>query len=149
MKVLERHGPVVVMRCARVMDAGFMARAVEEFDELLRGTERFAVIVETSAVEMFPSANERKQFAAWMNRADVRDAQKRLNVGSSTIVRNAAMRGIMTAFYWIWTPPTPQHAAEDLAAAVRFALERLAAEGLRAPFDADTLLRRIESRSAA
>ena len=37
------------------------------------------------------------------------------------------MRAVMTALYWLWTPPTPQHAARDLDEAMTWSIAKLRA----------------------
>ena len=83
-----------------------------------------------------------------MNDTRVVERQRQLNVGSSTVVSNAAMRGVLTALYWLWTPPTAQHAARDLDDAVTWCLVRLAAEKVAAGLPEAELRRRVKAASA-
>jgi hypothetical protein len=105
--------PVVVLVCPPRFDAAWVAELDAKFAPVFAKKERFALVTDSSPVVALPSAVERKQLTAWTSRPDQIALQKRFNVGSSTIVKNAVMRGTLQALYWFWTPGSPQHASRD------------------------------------
>lgn len=131
MRVVHVVGPVVVVVCPPRLDEGFVQELAGSFEPILSGDRRFACITETAAIGELPDAKNRKRLAQWMNRGDVRERQKGLNVGSSTLIYNGAMRAVATALYWLWTPPTPQHAAGSTDEALDWSLAQLSASGTR------------------
>ncbi len=127
MKVLEKHGAIVLMRCPLRLDAAYIAAMSRDYEEVFRTSGRFAALIDTSALSELPGPTERKLLAGWMNDPHVQSKQKVLNVGSSTVITGAAMRSVLTALYWLWTPPTPQHAARDLSDGLDWCIAQLAA----------------------
>ena len=122
--------PIVVLVCPARFDVPWVESLGREFDAVFARGERFAVVTETSLVGAMPGALERKALANWASRADQLALQKRFNVGSSTVVRNALTRGVMQAIYWMWTPPSPQHAAKDFDDAFSWSLTMATQAGL-------------------
>lgn len=106
----------------------FVDAVTRGYEVHLDGSHRYVTLVDTTGIVVMPGANERKVLAKWMNDPHVMTRQTRLCVGASTVVSNAAMRGVLTALYWLWTPPVPQHAAADLDGAIDWALRRMASE---------------------
>jgi len=145
MRVVHPLGSVVVIACPPRFDDAFVSSLATEFDVIFAGSSRFTVITDTSRIVDLPDAKMRKLLADWMNRDSVRKHQERLNVGSSTVLRNAAMRAIVTALYWLWTPPTPQHAARDTDEALDWCVARLRDANVPLGMDEATIRARLPS----
>jgi hypothetical protein len=136
-------GPIVLIVCPERFDETFTPSIARDFEPIFARGWPFAVVTETSRIGHMPDAIVRKQLAAWMTRPDVLERQAKLNVGSSTIVSNGAMRAMMTALYWLWTPPTPQHAARDLDEACTWSIAKLTACDARLVTDENALRARV------
>jgi hypothetical protein len=63
-------------------------------------------------------------------------------------VKNALMRGTLQALYWLWTPPSPQHAARDFDEAWVWCLSMVEKRGLPLP-GSPRELRRLADRDIA
>jgi len=112
--VVTASWPVLVLVCPPKFEAAWVDEVSRSFEHVFARKEPFALITDSSAVASIPSARERKLLADWASRPDQLRLQKEYNVGSSTIVKNAVMRGTLQALYWLWTPASPQHASKDL-----------------------------------
>lgn len=130
MRVVHPVGSVVVVLCAGRLDDAFIHSLANQFEPILSGDSRYACITDTSNLVELPDARRRKSLADWMNRVDVESRQRVLNVGSSTVVCNTAVRAMLTALYWLWTPPTPQHAARDAGDALDWSIAKLRASNV-------------------
>lgn len=126
MRAVHSLGPVVVIVCPERIDDVFVRALAHDFEPILCGDARYACITDTTRLLELPGPKQRKVLADWMNRTDVGDRQKVLNVGSSTLIQSAPMRAILTALYWLWTPPTPQHASRDVDDALDWCVSMLA-----------------------
>ena len=104
---------------------------VQEVDALYKRRERFATLVDTSAVSSLPGAHERKRLADWQN-ATV-DQIRRYNVFTATVVRSSVMRGAMTAMNWIFRPPNEQVAVASFEDGFSQCLDKLRADGAKLP----------------
>ena len=120
-------GSIVLIICPPKLDEKFVDELSREFDKIFARRQRFACITDTSLLTSMPDAVNRKHLANWISRPDIQAVQTELNVGSSTILESTAMRAVMTALYWLWTPPTPQHAAKDLDEALTWSVSKLVA----------------------
>jgi hypothetical protein len=111
--VVTSSWPVAVLVCPRSFDAAWVAEMEAGFRDVFARNTPFALVVDTTAVTTMPAALERKALTDWASHPDQVALQKSLNVGCSTIIRNAVMRGSLQALYWLWTPISPQHGARD------------------------------------
>lgn len=103
--------PILVLACPPKLDAAWIEELQSEFRDVFARERRFALITDTSAIRSIPNARERKAVSEWAGRPDQLALQKLYNVGSTTIITNPVIRGMLQALTWIWTPATPQHVA--------------------------------------
>lgn len=136
--------PIVVLVCPARLDAEWIADLDTKFRLLFARKERFAVLAETAALVAMPSALERKQLTTWTSRPDQVELQKRFTIGTSTIVRNALMRGAAQALHWFWTPVSPQNAARDFDEAWAWCSEQVVLANLPLPVPLLALKRCVE-----
>jgi hypothetical protein len=122
--------PIAVLSCPPQFTSDWVGTLDREVRALFARRERFALITDTSAVASIPGARERKQLAEWAQQPEQLALQKKWNVGSSTIVKNAMIRGSLQALYWFWTPGCPQHAARDFHDAWTWCLKQAESAGL-------------------
>jgi hypothetical protein len=136
--------PIVLIACPERFDASWVQDLGRKVDAVFARNERFAILTDTSRVREMPSARERRALGEWAARPDQVALQKRLNVGSATVVASPLLRGGLQAIYWLWTPPNPQYAARDFGDGWRWCLGQLAGARIAPPamLDAERVARR-------
>jgi hypothetical protein len=142
--VVTSSWPIVILVCPRTFGPAWVSDLETGFRDVFERRSPFALVVDTTAVTSLPAALERKAMTDWASRPDQLALQKELNVGSSTIVKNAVMRGSLQALYWLWTPASPQHAARDFDDAWNWCLSMLEKRDVRV--DEPRALRRLADR---
>lgn len=114
-----------------VMPPSFDARDVEayivEVDALYQRRERFATLVDTTAVSSLPGATERRRLADWQN--STIDQIRRYNVFTATVLSSPIVRGALTAMNWIFPPPNEQVVVASFEEGFRRCVDKLAADG--------------------
>lgn len=146
--VVSSSWPIIVLICPPVFDASWIGGLEPSFRDVFARQQHFALITDTSNVTTIPAARERRLLGDWASRADQLALQRRWNVGSSTIVKGALMRGTLQALYWMWTPAAPQHAARDFDEAWGWCVSMLERRAIALPAD-PTTLRRLAERDMA
>lgn len=142
-RVVTSTFPVVLIVCPTQWGEGWVEDLDHQVSELFARNQRYALIVEASRVSGVPSAKDRKHLTDWLRRPEHLARQRRWNVGSSTIITNALVRGALQAIYWVWSAPAPQHAARDLDEAWRWCIEKLNAEKIPLPRPEAELLEEV------
>ncbi len=102
--------PVIVMnagayRATDVQLESALEYLAQLFTESRAAGERFAQVTDLSGVVNIPSATQRRQAAQWVKRTA--DDMAACSVGGVAVTPSAIIRGIVTAIWWIQTPPTP------------------------------------------
>jgi len=139
---------MVLLVCPRAFDASWVAQLDSGFRDVFARRTPFALVTDTTAVASMPGPLERKALTDWASRPDQLALQKELNVGSSTVVKSALMRGGLQALYWFWTPASPQHAARDFDEAWAWCLAKLDERRVALPHPPREL-RRLADRDRA
>lgn len=98
------------------------------YDEWYRRREPFHVVNDTFALEGVPNAAQRKLIAE-QAREHERMSRKWV-VGSATVVRNALIRGALTAITWLAPPAYELTLCGSRAEAIKVAERALARRGL-------------------
>lgn len=125
--------PMVVLVLPPALAPTWIDELDAKLDEVFARSRRYAMIIDTRPLLQVPEAAERRAIVNWLCRPSFLLNQGKWNVGSSTIVPNAALRGALQALYWLWTPPAPQHAAGGLDEAWAWCTERLAQTNIDFP----------------
>jgi hypothetical protein len=131
--------PIAILSPPAVLDGTWLTQLDTHVKACFARRERYAVITDLRPLKAFPDARERRALAAWAGRPEQAELQKRWNVCSSTIVRNALVRGGLQALFWLWTPATPQHVAGDLDEAWAWCVRELERQARPLPAPAETL----------
>lgn len=113
---------------------------IAEVTRLYERKERFATLVDTTALAELPGAAARRVLADWQN--DTVEQIRTYNVCTATVLSSALVRGAMTAMHWLFKPPNEQVAVPTLAEGFDFCVARLVAE--RQPLSGE--LRRLVDR---
>lgn len=100
-------------------------------DTLYGRRERFATLVETSAVRSIPSAAERKFIADYQN--ETLDKIQQYNVFTATVVPSPLIRGSMTAIRWLFKPPNEQVTVGTFGEGLTLCVDKLKADGVVVP----------------
>ena len=117
-----------MVTCHDGWGSGDLLWVFEEFEELLRGDERYAIIIDASGISTAPDPLQRKIMAEF---EDVhRDATARVNVGVATVITSPLVRGVAKAMSWIARRPAPEAYVGSTHAASTWCLERLKAENI-------------------
>jgi hypothetical protein len=116
--------PLIIVTAQREITERDVDALDASFDEVFARSGRFAIVTR-STISRFPSGNVRTRIAAWANRPFVRSATALLNVGHAYVLGSPVVRSAMTAIFWIWDPPNPQHAAATFVEGTDWALSRL------------------------
>lgn len=132
-RILTASWPVVILALPPAMNEDTMRELVRQMEALYARRQRYALITDTRRLVSVPGAKERKLLTDWLTRPDQIENQRTWNVGSSTIVPNALLRGALQAIYWVWTAPNPQHVAGHLDDAWRFCIDALTKQGVPLP----------------
>ena len=127
---LERW-PLVVIIVGESLLRSELPELERQIDSVYLRNERFATLVDCSAVKTMPDASTRKRLAEWQNETRAKIA--RLNVVSATVIDSAVVRGAMTAMNWIFQPPNRQVTVATFAEALEACVLALRAEGLKLP----------------
>ncbi len=122
--------PVAILVLPELIDETAVRDLMTQMDELYARRQLYALITDTRQLSSIPRALERKLLTDWLTRPDQIANQREWNVGASTIVSNALVRGALQAIYWVWTPPNPQHAAKDMDEAWAYCLRMLEERGV-------------------
>jgi len=130
-RVRAEHWPLVVLVAERSLERESLHDHEREVNALYAKKERFATLVETSAVSTMPDAATRKRLADWQN--ETRNEIARYNVVTATVVSSAVVRGAMTAMNWIFRPPNRQLAVATFDEGLDACVVALRAEGLALP----------------
>ena len=133
MRFFADNFPLIVSVSSAVFDEAEVRAMIEGFEPYLRGTERYAVLSVPTPGAPAPGHHERKLITQWTGHPRVREATKRLCVGSATVVPSSVERAVLTVIWALGKPPCPSEAASTVERGLDYCLERIRAEGLRLP----------------
>jgi hypothetical protein len=126
----ESAWPILVMTCPQRVSKESAADVTARLDRYLSRKDRFAIIVDSSAVKAVPDAAWRKHITDWAGDPKTFHKSQQYTVGTALIMLSPLARGIYTAIGWVMKHPTPQHAARDMADAVSWCCEQLTRAGV-------------------
>jgi hypothetical protein len=123
--------PLIVTVSAPVWDAAEVRALIDGFEPYFRGDERYAVLAVPTPGAPAPGHAERKLLGAWTSHPRVREAIKRLCVGSATVVPSALERAALSIIWAFGKPPCPSEAVPTVERGLDFCLRRMREEGLK------------------
>jgi hypothetical protein len=100
----------------------------EGFDRVLRRSERFATLIDTSALTNFPDARDRTRIGDYMKARTMAEAT--YNLGNAVLIKSAPARAVLTAINWIRRPVTPQYLVGTFWEGIDWASGRLTGAGI-------------------
>lgn len=132
-RIITSAWPVVFVIAPVRWESGWVKDLDRKLQPVFGRRERFTLITDTRPIVSIPGAKERKELTDWLADPQLVENQKRYSIGSVTIIENAITRGSLQALYWLWTPPTPQHAVRDLDEGWARCMEMLKNDGVALP----------------
>jgi hypothetical protein len=148
-RFVDSTWPLVVVHLPAVMGMAAIRSIVDGYEVLLRRDQRFAHVVDCSAVSKFPGASERKLLIDWLG-DDVRiERERRLTVGTAVVLTSGPMRAFVSAINWVRRPSTPQKWTATQAEAVDWCCEQLVEAGVTLPPAVAALRQSQPARSIA
>ena len=127
---------------------------LEDVEEMERGFalafERggpFVTWMDARDIHQVPAPAIRRAVAEWMN--SIEGSMKEHNVGSCNLLRSPIMRGVITAIFWIYTPPVPQGTPSSEEEAIRWCGDRLRESGVDPEASLATLAQLLEPGQAS
>jgi hypothetical protein len=123
----------LIVGLPQTVDDGVVAELRALFLEVFAREQRFVMIADTSGVRGLPSASTRQLLASWLNEPTFRTNIIRFNIGTSTVLASAMMRGALVALHWFWRPASPQFHAATRLDALDWCIAKLEREGVAIP----------------
>lgn len=116
------------------------------FERIVARKRPFASLVDTTALEMVPTAAQRKRIAdvqaEWVAKHGTE-----MGLGVAMVVQNTLIRGAITALHWLMPPPVPTQAFGDSASALQFLVDNMAKRGVPASEEIRSMLARLRLAS--
>ncbi len=126
--------------------------AVAQMDRWVRGLwadeRQYALVVVNNHAGSLTDPFQRKRLATWINQPAIREGSARWCVGVSTVVESTMLRGVLTAFLWLYNPPLPLTVARTIDEAIDQALGHLATQAIDPGRDPEDVRRMIHSFAA-
>jgi hypothetical protein len=130
-RFVDSGWPLLVVHLPALMNSmTAIASIVDGYEGRLRRNERFAQVVNCSAVVKFPGPAERKALVDWLGDEARKDKERRLTVATSVVLTSGPMRAILSAVNWVARPATPQKWVESEQEAIEWCCGRLVEAGL-------------------
>jgi len=145
-EVAEAHAPLIYVRVHGTVRDSDVAEAAAVFDRIFLRGEKFTSLADIRDLTGIPGAAERKAIADWMRR--IEPEMKRHCVGAGNLMKSSVVRGAMTAIYWLFEPPVPQHYPATLEDGIDWCVQRLAAAGVDAAPNRASLLADVAPKIA-
>jgi hypothetical protein len=122
--------PLVIATCPEAFSEDSVRSLTGGFEECHARRSPFGLVVDTRPTKQLPSAKWRRDLSTWLNDPKIRRNTQQYNVGCSIIFVSALVRGAYTAINWLWKPPSPQFAVDEMSEAVDWCCEALTKAGV-------------------
>jgi hypothetical protein len=119
--------PVIVQTMCQGYDRTDFEHMFREYELLLQGGRRYAIVVHFPLdVELMRAAERRLMAEWWLPRKEL---VHRMNAVTVTVLESALLRGAYTALLWVVQPENPQKVAGSVPEAVEMCVQVLEKEG--------------------
>jgi hypothetical protein len=122
--------PLIVTVSSPVFDDAELRAVAEGFDRYFKRGERYALIWSAPRGAPPPGQQHRRGIADWANRPLVRDATRRLCVGTATVTQSQLMRASLSIVMAFWKPASPFKIVSSLETGLDYCLRRILDERL-------------------
>jgi hypothetical protein len=119
-----------MLRFPPVVTVGTMRSVVGAFARAFSRKERFAVVVDGSAIVKFPNAAARLVVTDWLADPQRAELERTYSVGAAVVMTSGPMRALVAMFHLVRRPISPQHWTPDRTDAFEWAQSRLVKEGI-------------------
>lgn len=129
MGVEIHHGtwPIMVMCAYDELTTGDVEAMKRGFARAFERGGPFVTWMDGREVNKVPTPATRRAIAEWMR--SIESQMREHNVGSCNLVGSPILRGVVTAIFWIYTPPVPQGVPNSIDEAKRWCAARLREAG--------------------
>lgn len=123
--VHERGWPLLLMQIPSSLSVGTVQSFVSAIEHAYTRNERFAVVIDTTAVSKFPGAPARQILSDWVGNARRGERERELTVGTALVIASGPLRAFTAAVNLVRRQTTPQHWTATVSEAVEWARKRL------------------------
>jgi len=123
----DRFWPIMVLEVHDALTMEDLAALDGVYAAAFARSERFVAWSDLRGLKEVPGPLERRRTAEWLRQIEPQMRESCL--GSCNLVSSPIIRGVMTALYWIFTPPVPQAFPAREAEALAWCQERLRGAG--------------------
>jgi hypothetical protein len=127
---IDSAWPLLVVHLPAVMSMTAVQSIVDGYEVMLQRNQRFASVVDCSAVTKFPGAPERKVLTDWLGNEVRAEKERRLTVATAVVLTSGPMRAVVSAINWVRRPATPQIWTATRQEAVDWCRARLVEAGV-------------------
>jgi hypothetical protein len=122
--------PLLLVEMPAAMSMVTIESIIAGFEGVHSRHERFAVVIDCSAVSRFPGAEERRKLLDWMKEEAQHARERRDTIGSAVVLTSGTMRALLSAMNWVHRPAAPQVWKATLGEAIEWGCSRLVEAGL-------------------
>src|SRR5262249_33593468 len=123
--------PLLIVHMPRMLNNMTAIRSIiDGFESVLGRNERFASVLNGSAVAKFPGSLERKVLRDWVGNEARIERERRLTVATGLVLTSGPMRAFVSAINWVNRPVTPQIVTATQEEAVEWCCARLEQAGI-------------------
>jgi hypothetical protein len=115
--------PLVVQTMCEGYDRADIEYMFREYDALLQGTQRYALVIHFPLSVAVLRAAERKMIADWWIPRRVRIAE--MNVMYAMVLESALLRGALTALLWMVEPGNPHKVTASVEEGIALCIQGL------------------------
>lgn len=128
----ERGWPLLLVRFPTLITADTMNTVITAIERAYERRERFAVVVDTSAVSKFPDARTRQILTDWVADARRTELDQKYTVATAVVISSGPLRALTAAINLVRRPVSPQHWTATLAEGLDWARGKLLEAGIPA-----------------
>jgi hypothetical protein len=131
--------PLLLVFMPPAMNMAAIKSIVDGYEGVLKRDQRFAHVVDCSAITKFPGAPERKALIDWLGDDARLERERRLTVATGVVLTSGPMRAFVSALNWVRRPATPQIWTATQDEAIVWCRQRLVEAGVPLSPAASTL----------
>lgn len=118
----ENEWPLLIIEASGESSDEDLDRYIGTLSKVLARCEPHVVIVDATRGQNLKGTH-RRRVAAWNQQNEV--ALKKYRVGLVLVTESSVLRGLITAVYWLFSPPFPYVTANSIEEARRWAYHKL------------------------
>lgn len=127
--VVEDQGwPLLVLRIPPALSVEAVRSFIDAIEAAYARNQRFAVVIDTTAVSKFPGAPARQILSDWVGDPRRSELEQALTVGTALVIASSPLRALTAAVNLVRRNVTPQQWTATVAEGVEWAWKRLVDE---------------------